>query len=102
MKVILPTDTTHTIAGIPRYYTGTTVSLETYNEATKATTTQTIVYTNDGGVMIFTFDLICSEMDRYTFTFTDVNGIVYMCKSLATVQDPSTIQLTKNSYKYVG
>ena len=37
MKIVLPTDTTHEITLIPRYYPTNSASLELYNETTKET-----------------------------------------------------------------
>tara|TARA_R110002020_G_scaffold110866_6_gene256147 strand:+ start:3374 stop:3679 length:306 start_codon:yes stop_codon:yes gene_type:complete len=100
MKVLTPSETTQNISLIPRFAPSGTITIDTYNEFTKATTSQTVIYAIDGGVLNAVFDLECSEMDRFTFSLSDSNGVFYRCKALATTQELDKIQLTKNKYKY--
>lgn len=102
MKVILPTNTTHTIKFIPRFETSDTLSLNLVKEGINSETTQTPTYVINNGVMSLTFDLDTVEQDRYSFKLVDESdNVVYRGKIFTTSQTTQDFKLTKDTYIYV-
>lgn len=101
MKVLLPTNTTHTIILEPRFYPTTTIGIEIYNEATQITVEPIISYSITSGVMSATFDLTAVEGDRFQLKILEGVNVVYRGKAFVTDQTPQDFKLTKNTYEYI-
>ena len=108
MKVISPSDTTHIIKLIPRFYgIGTNITLNLYDESKREnqdvnTSTFTIVdrYVN----LTFTDAQFTSidfyENGKYQIRITDIDSseILYRGKMIATTQTPQDYKLTNGLY----
>ncbi len=101
MKVILPSNSTHTIKFTPRYEPTNILSLEVTKEGVNTTEIIEPTYTISNGVMSLTFDLDVLEQDRYSFKLIEDEEVVFRGKLFATEQEPQDFKLTKNTYTYV-
>lgn len=101
MKVLLPTETTHTIILEPRFYPTTTIGIEIHDEATQVTVEPSITYTITSGVMSVTFDLTVAEGDRFQLKIVEGLNVVYRGKAFVTNQTPQDFKLTNNTYEYI-
>ncbi len=108
MKVILPTDTTHVIKLIPRFYTiGTDLTVNLKDEAGRINESATITtFTVVDGFLNLTFtDAEFSTLDfyengKYQIKITDVTsgGVLYRGKMIATSQTTQDYKLTNGLY----
>jgi hypothetical protein len=110
MKVISPTDTTHVIKLIPRFYEiGLTITLNILDEATQGSVSQSVTTGNftvlDRYVNITFTDTEFSDLDfynngEYQIKLTDVDSgeILYRGKMIATDQTPQDYKLTNDLY----
>lgn len=101
MKVLLPSNTTHTIKLNPRFYPTSTLSIEVIKEGYNTKETIEPTYINYFGVLSVTFDLIGVEQDRFLIEITENNNVVYNGKLFFTEQDTQDFKLTKDTYIYV-
>lgn len=101
MKVLLPTNTTHTIVLEPRFYPSDVLSLEIVKEGYNTTETVTPTYSVLNGVMSLVFDLEGVEQDRFSIKLTENNNVVYRGKLFFTSQEIEDFKLTKDTYIYV-
>lgn len=102
MKVLQPTNTTHTIKMDPRFYPVDVLNLRIVKEGANTFEDSVPAYSVLNGVMSLTFDLIGLEGSKYTIKLTENEKIVYRCKLFFTGQDPQNYKLTKNKYIYAG
>tara|TARA_R110002051_G_scaffold295827_1_gene361732 strand:- start:614 stop:949 length:336 start_codon:yes stop_codon:yes gene_type:complete len=110
MKIINPTDATHTFDFIPRFYEiGYTVDVSLYQESIRVEDSEVVgTFNVTNGFMDVTItasnysDLTFSEDETYQLKVTDVdNGnILYRGKVLATTQTTQTFKLTEGLYDY--
>lgn len=100
MKVVLPIDTTHLIALIPRYYTSDALVLELYNELKQTKEIVPCIYIIQNGLMTITFDYNFIENDKFTIKISDSNGVIYRDKLIATSQNTQDFKSTKDLYYY--
>lgn len=100
MKVVLPIDTTHLIALIPRYYTSDALVLELYNEVNQTKEIVPCIYIIQNGLMTITFDYNFIENDKFTIKISDSNGVIYRDKLIATSQTTQDFKSTKDLYYY--
>jgi len=108
MKVISPTDTTHVIKMIPRFYTvGTDLTLNIKDEAGRIDESATITdFTLLNRYLNLTFtDAQFSTLDfyengKYQLKITDVDSgdILYRGKMIATTQTTQSYKLTNGLY----
>lgn len=102
MKVLLTTNTTHTIKLIPRFEPTNALALEITKEGINSVETQTpLAYTVNYGVLSLTFDLVGVEQDRYVIKLLEGNKVVYRGKLFFTDQETQDFKLTKDTYIYV-
>lgn len=108
MKVISPTDTTHNIKLIPRFYEiGANLTMNLYDESARVNqdvniTTFTVV---DRFVNVTFTDTEFDDLDfyengKYQIRITDVDSseILYRGKMIATTQIPQDYKLSNNLY----
>ena len=104
MKVVLPTNTTHTIELIPRLYTYDNLILTLYNESDKVETDINLVYgssfTVSDGKLSITFDHTFVEGDKYQMKITNGTDVFYRDKIFATTQTPQDYSQTDSLYYY--
>lgn len=100
MKVVLPIDTTHLIALIPRYYTSDALVLELYNEVKQTKEIVPCIYIIQNGLMTITFDYNFIENDKFTIKISDSSGVIYRDKLIATSQTTQDFKSTKDLYYY--
>ena len=101
MKILLPTETNHTIKLEPRYYPLGELSMIITKEGYNTTQEVTPTYVNNYGVVDLTFDLVGEEQDRFSITVTENDEIVYRGNLFFTSQTPQDFKLTKDTYIYV-
>jgi len=100
MKIVLPSDTAHTIDLIPRFYPVDAVDLYLKNEATKVEAIVSSTYSIDGGVMLLNFTKDFNDGDKYQIKVTENDTVVFRGKLLATAQTPQEYKLTEGKYYY--
>lgn len=101
MKVLLPTNTSHSIVIYPRFYPSGTLSMRIVKDGTKVTTTLTPTYSVTKGIMTVNFSLVGVEQDRFTFKITEGSNVVYIGKLFFTAQNKQDFKLNKDKYIYV-
>lgn len=100
MKVLLPSNTSHSITVIPRYYPTNTLSLEIIKEGYDSTETIIPTYSILNGVMTLNFDLTGVAQDRFLLKLTEDNTLVFIGKVFFTEQETQDFKLTKDTYIY--
>ena len=101
MKIVLPTDTSHEITLIPRYYPTGSTSLEIYNETTKETTKVVNAFTlSFEGFMYLSFDYNFEDKYKYQMKIHESEEVVFRGKILCTTQETQDYKLTKDLYYY--
>ena len=99
MIVVNPTNETHTIKLIPRYYPTGVFKFDLYNEVTKVTDVIVHTYSVTDGIMTIVFDYNFTEQSKYQIKLED-SGIIFRGKLIATSQNPQNYQQTKDLYFY--
>lgn len=102
MKVLLPSNTTHTITIEPRFYPTLALALRIVKEGYNTNTDVVPTYTITNGVMFLTFDLTGVEGERYSIRLKENNIVCYRNKMFFTAQTPQDYKQTKNEYIYAG
>ena len=102
MKVLLPTNTTHSIVIYPRFYPTDALSMRIVKEGSNAVTTVIPTYLINKGILTLTFNLVGVEQDRFTFKLTENNNVVYIGRLFFTTQTKQDFKLTKDTYIYVS
>jgi len=100
MIVLNPTNTTHTINFIPRFIPSDDLILQLYNETLQTTETITNTYSYLDGITAITFDLDCTENQKFQIKITENNEIVYRDKLFITSKTPQDFKATKDHYYY--
>ena len=95
-----PTDSTHTLNIIPRFYPDNTIVVELYNEASKETNTPTATYSITNGILDIEFTFTFVDKDRHQIKVTEGTDVVYRGKLLTTTQEPQDFKLTNDIYIY--
>ena len=98
MNVVNPSDETHLIVIIPRYYPTGNLSLELYNESKSATFDVDATYQILDGEMIISFDFTFIEADKFQLKIYQNDEVVYRGKLFATTQTPQDYQIKQNIY----
>lgn len=102
MKVIIPSNTTHTIKLIPRFEpTQNNLLIKITKEGFNEVLEQVCTYVLSNGIMTLTFDLTGVEQDRFNFDLYNDNELIYKGKLFFTAQNPQIFKLTENTYTYV-
>lgn len=100
MKVVLPSDTSHSITFIPRYYPTGAISLTLINEVTKVETVVPNANSTLDGITTIDFDFTFKERDKYNMKVTEGTNIVYRGDIFATEQTPQDFDITKGYITY--
>jgi len=98
MKVVLTTDTTHTIRLIPRSSPLGAIVVTLRNEFTEAVSEPSNSFVLSNGYLSVTFDHTFLERDRYQFTVSDDSGIIYRGNIFATTQETQNFKLSEGVY----
>jgi len=100
MIVLLPTNTTHGFNFIPRFIPSDDLTLELYNETLQTTQTidSTSAYSN--GLATITFDLECTESQKFQVKILQNTAVIYRDKIFVTAQDTQEFKATKDHYYY--
>lgn len=85
---------------IGRYSTSKAIVLVLYNEATQEQNTPISTYEIINGIMSVTFNFTFAENDKYQVKISDVDGVIYRGKLIATSQDTQEFTQTKDLYYY--
>lgn len=100
MNVVNPNDSTHIIKFIPRYYPSDAIVFSLYDEATQLTEVVDNLYLTTNGITSLSFDYTFTENQKFRIKITDINGVVFRGKLLATSQEPQDYKLTNGLYFY--
>lgn len=100
MKVVLPSETTHTIQLIPRFDPYTLLVLSLFKEATRVTTTPVNTYYMQNGYLYITFDGTFIDGEKYQIKIASGSDIVWRGKLLCTSQVSQQYKLTNDLYFY--
>ena len=100
MKVIDPTDTSHELKIVPRYFPDDTIVVTLKNEVTKTEYTPTPTYRILNGFMYVSFTYTFTNKDKYEIKITEGTSVVYRGKIHATTQTPQDYKITNGLYTY--
>jgi len=100
MIVVNPSDETHIVKIIPRFYPSTTIVLSLFNETLQTSVNVTNTYEIVDGILSITFDYDFVEGSNFQVKITENGNIVYRGKLFATSQTPQDYKLTANAYYY--
>jgi len=100
MIVLLPTNTTHEIAFIPRFEPSNDLVLQLYDETLQTTETIDNGYIFVNGLITMTFDLICTESQKFQLKILEDDVVVYRDKIFVTSQNTQEFKATKDHYYY--
>jgi len=100
MIVLLPTNTTHEFNFIPRFIPSDELTLELYDETLQNTETidNTSSYLN--GLATITFDLECTENQKFQVKILQGADVIYRDKIFVTSQNTQEFKATKDHYYY--
>ena len=100
MIVLNPTDTTHGFNFIPRFIPSDELILQLYNETLQTTQTIDNTYVYLDGIITMTFDLDCTESQKFQVKILEATEIIYRDKIFVTSQDTQAFKATKDHYYY--
>jgi len=100
MIVLLPTNTTHEITFIPRFSPSDELVLQLYDETLQTTETIDNGYIFVNGLITMTFDLICTESQKFQLKILENDVVVYREKIFVTSQNTQEFKATKDHYYY--
>lgn len=100
MIVLRPTNTTHEFTFIPRFVPTGELTLELYNEATQQFQTIENLYVYANGLATMTFNLICTESQKFQLKILEVEDVIYRDKIFITSQNTQEFKATKDHYYY--
>lgn len=101
MKVVNPTNTSHSIKVVPRFNYTTSITFNLYNENTQENEDVSNSSYREDGFLNISFDYTFTEGDRFQIKITDTeNSVVYRGKLFATSQETQNYQLTKDLFYY--
>lgn len=98
--VIDPSNSTHTLNEVPRYYPSTALVVSLYNEATNVTSTPSATYNITNGLLNITFTFTFVDKDRHQIKVTEGTEVVFLGKLITTSQDPQEYKQTDGLYTY--
>lgn len=101
MKVLNPTNSSHSVTLYPRFYPSGVLTLDITKEGYNDTVTVANTYDISNGVLTLNFDLDGVEQDRFSFSLSENNVIVFRGKLFFTSQETQDFKLTKDTYTYV-
>ena len=100
MIVLRPTNTTHEFTFIPRFIPSGLLTLELYDETLQTTETIDNLYVYANGLTAITFDLICTENQKFQLKILEGTDIIYRDKIFVTSQNTQEFKATKDHYYY--
>ena len=100
MIVLNPTDTTHGFNFIPRFIPSDELILQLYNETLQTAQTIDNTYVYLDGIITMTFDLDCTESQKFQVKILEATEIIYRDKIFVTSQDTQAFKATKDHYYY--
>ena len=98
MKVVNPTDITHSITLIPRDNDFGLLTLELFNEVTKDKTIVANTHQLVDGNLTITYDFVFADKDKFQIKITEGSEIIYRGKLIATEQNPQDFKLEDGLY----
>jgi hypothetical protein len=100
MIVLNPTDTTHGFNFIPRFIPSDELILQLYNETLQTTQTIDNTYVYLYGIITMTFDVVCTESQKFQLKILEGTEVIYRDKIFVTSQDTQAFKATKDHYYY--
>jgi hypothetical protein len=100
MIVLNPIDTTHGFNFIPRFTPSDDLILQLYDETLQTFNTINNSFTYSNGLCAITFDLVCTENQKFQVKISEGTQIIYRDKIFVTSQDTQEYKATKDHYYY--
>ena len=100
MIVLIPTNTAHGFNFIPRFIPTGELILQLYDETLQTTETIDNLYVYANGLATITFDLVCTESQKFQLKILEGTDIVYRDKIFVTSQNTQAFKATKDHYYY--
>lgn len=97
---LLPSNTTHEFNFIPRFVPSGELILELYDETLQTTETIDNTNTYSNGYVIITFDLVCTENQKFQLKISEGDEVIYRDKIFITSQNTQEFKATKDHYYY--
>ena len=101
MKILKPSNTSHSITLNPRKEANTLLVLELTNKITSEVLEIDNTYTFVSGVLTMVFDLVVSESQNYSIEVRQNSKVIYRGLAYCTEQNPQDYKLTKDKFTYV-
>ncbi len=98
--VIDPSNSTHTLSVIPRFYPDNALVVSLYNEAEQETNTPSNSYVISNERLQITFAFTFVDKDRHQVKITEGTEVVYRGKIVTTTQEPQDFKQTDGHYIY--
>ena len=100
MIVLNPTNTAHGFNFIPRFIPSDELILQLYNETLQTTETIENLYIYENGLASMTFDLECTENQKFQLKILEGTDVIYRDKIFVTSQNTQEYKATKDHYYY--
>ncbi len=100
MIVLRPTNTTHGFNFIPRFIPSSELILELYDETLQTKQSIDNIYVFFDGFATMTFDLICTENQKFQLKISQGEDVIYRDKIFVTSQNTQEFKATKDHYYY--
>lgn len=98
---LLPSNTTHEFTFIPRFIpSDEELTVELYDEILQTTETIDNLYVYVNGLTTITFDLICTENQKFQVKISQGTDVIYRDKIFVTSQNTQEFKATKDHYYY--
>tara|TARA_R110000822_G_scaffold30374_3_gene88539 strand:- start:4850 stop:5155 length:306 start_codon:yes stop_codon:yes gene_type:complete len=101
LKILKPTNTTHSITLNPRKEANTLLVLELTNKVSNEVLEIENTYTFVSGVLTMSFDLVVSESQHYSIEVRQNSKVIYIGLAFCTEQMPQDYKLTSDKFTYV-
>jgi len=101
MKILPPTDATHEIVLIPRYYPSGALTFTLFDESSQEFTAEiTNTYAINNGFLTITFDYDFTNGYKYQILIKESEEVVYRGKLFITDAEPNEYKQTTGLYYY--
>mgnify|MGYP003651489766 FL=1 len=96
--VMNPSNSTHTLSIVTRFYPDNELTVYLYNEATEVTTTPVNTYSVSNGKLKIDFTFTFLEKDRFQVKIEEENEVIYRGILFATSQEPQDYSESEGVY----
>lgn len=100
MIILNPNNTTHGFNFIPRFIPSDELILQLFNETLQTSQNIENLYVYANGLATMTFDLVCTESQKFQVKILEATNVIYRDKIFVTSQIPQDFKATKDHYYY--